>query len=70
MTDFQQLVYTRLQSLPRDFVISAGDFGDITKDEALSHVKANDEIGQIIIAIDREYFNALKSEDLYAYLGN
>jgi len=28
MNDFQELVYVRLQSLPDDFIISAGDFGD------------------------------------------
>ena len=38
MNSFQELVYTRLQSLPNDFVISAGDFGDITKTQALQHV--------------------------------
>lgn len=64
--DFQKLVYARLQTLPRDFIISAGDFGDVTKDDALEHVKNNDEIGQFIIAIDRQYFNALKSGDFYA----
>ena len=64
--DFQKLVYARLQTLPRDFIISAGDFGDVTKDDALKHVKDNDEIGQFIIVIDRQYFNALKSGDFYA----
>jgi len=68
MNGFQELVYARLQSLPKDFVISAGDFGDITKDEALRHVKENDEIGQIIIEIDRQFFEALKSGELYACL--
>ena len=69
MTDFQQLVYVRLQSLPSDFIIS-GDFGDITKEEALSHVRTNDEIGQAIIAIEREYFDALKSGDFRVLCGH
>lgn len=70
MNDFQKLVYVRLQSLPQDFVISAGDFGDVSKADALRHVKAGDEIGQAIIAIDREYFDALKSGKLYARLNH
>lgn len=70
MDDFQELVYTRLQSLPKGYTISVGDTGSITKDEALSHVAANDEIGQIIIQMDRNYFNMLKSENFYASLGD
>lgn len=66
MSDFQQLVYTRLQSLPKGYIISAGAFGDVSKDDALEHVKNNDEIGQFIIAIDRQYFDALKSGEFYA----
>lgn len=66
MDDFQKLVYTRLQSLPKDFVISAGDFGEVTKKEALEHVKKNDEVGQFFINIDREYFDMLKNGGPYA----
>ena len=66
MNDFQELVYIRLQSLPDDFMISAGDFGDVTKAEALDHVKNNDEIGKTIIEIDRHFFEALRSGELYA----
>lgn len=69
MNDFQQLVYTRLQSMPKDFIISVGDYGEITKEEALHHVQKNDEIGQFIIMINREYFDMLKSGELYASIG-
>ncbi len=68
MKDFQELVYARLQSLPEDFVISAGDFGDITKTQALQHVKSNDEIGKTIINVQRQFLEALKTGELYAYL--
>lgn len=70
MNDFQELVYTRLQSLPNGYDISIGDAGTVTKEEALSHVSANDEIGQVIMQIDRNYFNQLKSGDFYASIGN
>lgn len=68
MNDFQQLVYARLQSLPQGYTLSIGDAGTITKEEALEHVKSDDEIGQIIIQIDRNYFNMLKSGHIYESL--
>lgn len=69
MNDFQQLVYTQLQSMPKDFIISVGDYGEISKEEALEHVQKNDEIGQFIIMVNREYFDMLKSGKLYASIG-
>lgn len=65
MDDFQKLVYTRVQSMPKDFVIAVGDYGTVTKDEALSHIQQNDEVGQVIVTINREYFDLLKSGRLY-----
>lgn len=65
MDDFQKLVYTRLQTLPKGYTISIGSFGNISKEEALGHVADNDKIGKILIQIDREYFNSLKSGDFY-----
>lgn len=69
MNDFRKLVYTRLQSLPKDFVIAMGDYGEITKEEALNHVQKNDEIGRFIIMVNREYFDMLKSGKLYESIG-
>ena len=68
MDDFQELVYARLQALPKDFNISVGDYGEISKDEALKHVEKNDDIGKVLIMIDREYFDMLKSGELYESL--
>ena len=70
MNDFQQLVYARLQSLPKGYTMSIGDKGTITKEEALEHVKADDEIGKIIIQIDRNYFDMLKTGDFYENLSD
>lgn len=70
MDDFQKLVYTRLQSLPKGYDISIGGHGTITKEEALGHVANNDEIGQLLIRINRNYFNAIKSGELYAGFNN
>ena len=70
MDDFQKLVYVRLQSFPSGYNLSIGSKGDITKEEALRHVANNDEIGQTLIRIEREYFNTLRSGQLYAGITN
>ena len=64
--DFQKLVLARLQTLPRGYSISIGSKGKITKEEALNHVSKKDEIGELLIAADRHYFNLLKTGELYA----
>ena len=66
MEDFQKLVYTRWQAFPKGYSISIGGVGTITKEEALKHVADRDEIGEILIAVDRNYFNKIKSGELYA----
>ncbi|MBR3323517.1 hypothetical protein IKG16_01360 [Candidatus Saccharibacteria bacterium] len=70
MDDFQKLVYTRLQTLPKGYTISIGDFGDISKEEALDHIVENDKIGKVLIQIDREYFDSLKSGEFYNDINN
>ena len=70
MDDFQKLVYTRWQALPKGYSISVGGVGTITKEEALQHVVNNDEIGRILIAVDRNYFNQIKSGNFYANINN
>lgn len=64
--DFQKLVYARLQTLPKGYTISIGGVGDVTKEEALKHVSKGDRIGQTLIAVDRHYFDLLKSGEIYA----
>lgn len=64
--DFQKLVYARLQTLPKGYSISVGNIGDITKEQALEHVSKKDDIGKLLIAADRHYFNLLKSGEIYA----
>ena len=68
MDEFQQLVYARLQSLPKGYMTSIGDANAIIKEEALEHIHANDKIGKTIIQINRNYFNLLKSGDFYKAL--
>ena len=64
--DFQKLVCARLQTLPKGYSISIGNVGSITKEEALNHVNKKDDIGELLIAADRHYFDLLKSGKVYA----
>ena len=70
MDDFQQLVYTRLQSLPKGYTISVGGAGNITKEDALEHVGKRDDIGETLIAADRHYFDLIKSGKIYESITN
>lgn len=69
MDDFQKLVYTRWQAFPKGYSISVGGVGVITKEDALRHVAERDEIGEMLIAVDRNYFDKIKSGEIYANLG-
>lgn len=64
--DFQKLVYARLQALPKGYSISIGGVGDVSKEEALRHVSEKDKIGRLLIAMDRHYFDTIKSGEFYA----
>ena len=70
MDDFQKLVYARLQALPKGYTISVGSMGDVTKEEALRHVSENDRIGKLLVAVDRHYFDLIKSGEIYEGITN
>ena len=64
MDDFQELVYKRLQALPKDYLLSIGG-ETMSKKEALMHVKRRDALGEKLILIDRHYFDVIKAGKLY-----
>ena len=64
--EFRKLVSARLQALPKGYSISIGGEGSITKEEALEHIHKKDHIGDLLVAVDRHYFDLLKSGDIYA----
>jgi hypothetical protein len=66
--DYQELVYARLQALPDGMEISIGGGENLTKDELLAHVAKGDEIGKKMIAVEKEFFQALKDGSLYDIL--
>lgn len=58
--DIKKLVVLRLETLPSDKKISIGSFGDFKKEELITHVKKEDEVGRKMIEIEMEFLRALK----------
>lgn len=58
--DIRQLIVARLRSFSSNKKISIGSDGEYTGEELIEKVRANDEIGQKIIAIQLEYLRSLK----------
>lgn len=62
----KQLVKARLAVLPSDVLISVGGFGSFSKEEMISHVEKEDEIGRTIAEIEMDYLRSLKKGIFYA----
>lgn len=58
--EINELVIERMKLFPSDKNISIGQDGNFTKDQIISHVKKNDEIGKKIVEIELSYLKALK----------
>ena len=70
MDDFQELVYMRLQALPKGYSLHVGGVGKITKEQALKHVSEKDQVGKLLIAVDKHYFDLIKSGKIYEGITN
>ncbi len=66
-SDFQKLVYARIQAMPDGTTISIGGSGELSKIDLLKHVESGDAIGKQMIEIERAFFQALKDGSLYDY---
>jgi len=54
------LIEKRFEAWNEKFVIASMQFGNYTKEEALEHIKARDEIGQKLAEIQLYYLKKLK----------
>lgn len=66
MNDWQKLIYHRWLAMPEGYTFYLGK--DYTKAEVLEHIKAKDEIYDIVSKCEREYFDALKSGELAKFV--
>jgi len=63
--DVKELVIARIKTLPEDTGISIGSVGSFSKEEIISHIEQNDEIGRKIIEIELSFLQKLKEGMLY-----
>jgi len=54
------LVEKRLEAWNENFVIASMQLGNYTKEEALKHIKARDEVGKKLVEIQLYYLKKLK----------
>lgn len=58
--EVKALVVFRLETLPEGKKISIGSKGDFSKEDLISHVRADDAIGKKIVEIELEFLRAMK----------
>lgn len=64
-SDVKRLVIARLEALPNNVGIAVGSAGNFTKDELLSCIEQENEVGQMFAELDMEYLRALKEGTLF-----
>lgn len=63
MDDWQELLFHRYSKLNEKFVFHAGDI-QCSKAELLEHIKKKDSIYELLLAIEKNYFHNLKTNNL------
>lgn len=63
--ELKELIVARLEVLPSDVRISIGSLGNFTRDELITHVEKNDEVGKKITEVELEYLKLLKEGIFY-----
>jgi hypothetical protein len=62
----KNLVLARLNAIPSDAVLNIPGAGSFSKDEMISRVEKEDEIGQKISEIELSFLKSIKTGSLYA----
>lgn len=63
--ELNELVAARLKTLPADREIFIGSDGSYTPQQLIHHIEKGDEIGKMMVEIERNYLTALKDGTLY-----
>ena len=63
--EVKDLIIARLEVLSPNKKISIGSSGEFTRDELISHVENEDDVGEKITKIEMEYLRAVKEGDFY-----
>lgn len=65
--EIKKIVMARLSTFPSDRKICIGNYGELTRDDMLTHVRCGDKIGEKIIEIELAYLRALKKGIIKLY---
>jgi uncharacterized protein YpiB (UPF0302 family) len=60
----RELVIARLEVVSSELCFSSGNNKTITRDEAIEHIRAGDEIGKEFVKVELEFLRALKNGEL------
>ena len=67
LDDWQELILARYQNFPNGYTLCIGK-EELSKADILEHIKAKDEIYEIIYKCEKEYFDALKDGSLVNFV--
>jgi len=57
--ELKKLVLARIEVMPQNYKLSIGNFGTLTKEEMIMHVKAGDATGQQVMNMQLNFIRAL-----------
>ena len=60
----RELVIARLEVLSPEICFSSGHSSTISRDDLISHIKKNDELGKNFVNIELEFLRAIKDGNL------
>ena len=65
MDDWQELLYHRYQCFPKGITLCLGKY-ELSKEDILEHIKNKDEIYEILLKVEKEYFSSIKNQKILA----
>ena len=65
-----QIVKARLETMPREAILSIGSYGEFNRDQLIKEVEQNTEVGKKIVDIQMQYLQMLKEGIFYEKTGD
>ena len=67
MDEWQELILARWQNFPVGYTLCIGK-EELSKEDVIKHIKAKDEIYELIYKCEKEYFDSLKDGSLMNFV--
>lgn len=58
--DLKELVLLRLEAMPSNIEISLGEFGVLSKQDLIEHVRKEDSLGKLMVDMQLKYLQSMK----------